>query len=114
MWNDAERKGIYRDGLRIRAIAASAFLAFFLSGSFLDWGSRIEGYWLVVGALVALVAVNPLLWAIGVVRGFPLSDFYVHWALDIVAVSAVVYGLGMFDIPLVSVAYMIMIVSSAA
>jgi two-component system, sensor histidine kinase RegB len=114
MWSDVERKGIYRDGLRIRAIAASAFLAFFLSGSSLGWASRIEGYWLVVCALAVLVAVNPLFWAIGVVRGFPLSDFYAHWALDIIAVSAVVYGLGMFDIPLVAVAYMIMIVSSAA
>ena len=114
MWSDAERRAIYRDGLRIRAIAASAFLAFFLSGSVLGWAARIEGYWLVVGALAALVTVNPLLWAIGVARGFPLADFYAHWALDITVVSAAVYGMGVFDIPLVTVAYMIMIVSSAA
>src|SRR6185436_10940804 len=104
MWSADDRIGLYRDGLRIRALAAATFLVLFIVGGQFGWSSRIEGYPTVVAMLAGLVLINPLLWRIGVRRAFPLGEFYFHWILDIAAVSIRVYGMGMFDVPLVAVA----------
>lgn len=112
-WSDADRLSIYRRGLAIRRMAAAVFLGFFGLIWISSWGNRIQGLGGLLGILVFLVVINPLFWVIGRRRGFRLEDFRWHWAIDIVAVSGIVYCFGVLDIPVASAAYMIMIVSSA-
>jgi signal transduction histidine kinase len=114
MWDDADKRRIYVEGLGIRAVSASAFGAMFLIGAAWEWHKIIEGYWPVQMILAGLVAVNPVLWLVGRSRGFPMRDLYMHWLIDVVAVAGIVYFLGVFEVPLSPIAFMIMIVSSAA
>lgn len=114
MWDEAERKRLFVEGLRIRAVASAAFGILLLGGALWGWRARIEGYDWLLSVLGFLVLVNPILWAIGAYRRFPLKDFYFHWALDVLAVTLIVYLFGVFDTPLAPAAYMIMIVSSGA
>jgi len=99
-WSDQDRKVIYQRGLAIRAVAAAAFLALFVPIQLSDFGGDTPALPWMNATLAILIVVNPLLWWIGKVRGYPLSDFYVHWALDILAVTIVVYCLGILDVPL--------------
>jgi hypothetical protein len=112
-WSDIDRRASYQRGLAIRGIAAAAFLALFLPIEISGFGGEIPGLPWMNATLASLIAINPILWWIGKVRGYPLSDFYVHWAIDILAVSGIVYCLGVLDVPLSIVPYMIMIVTSA-
>lgn len=114
VWDENDRKAIYLEGLRIRAVAAGAFAALFLVGIQWDWHLELKGYWGVQAILAMLVLINPMLWLIGKAREFPLGDFFVHWFVDISAVAAIVYLLGVHAVPLSPIAFMIMIVSSAA
>jgi signal transduction histidine kinase len=113
MWSERDRREIYRRGLAIRGIAAAAFLGLFVPVHVSGFGGEIQTLRWINATLLTLVAVNPLLWWIGKARGYPLTDFYVHWGIDILAVTVVVYCLGTLDVPLTIAAYMIMIVTSA-
>jgi signal transduction histidine kinase len=112
-WSLDERRLIYRNGLAIRGVAAAAFLSLFLAVRLAGWGDRISALPWLEALLLALIAVNPLLWIIGKARNFDLADFNVHWALDLGAATAALYCFGTLDIPLSACVYMIMIVTSA-
>ncbi len=112
-WSLEERQLIYRQGLVIRGVAAAAFLGFVLAIRLAGWGSYISGLAKLELLLLALIAVNPILWIIGRSRAFELRDFNIHWAIDIGAVTAAVYLFGSLDIPLSVCVYIIMIVTSA-
>ena len=112
-WSLDERRLIYLHGLEIRGVAAAAFLGLFLTVRLAGWGSHISALSWLEAVLLALIAINPLLWMIGKAREFKLADFKVHWAIDICAVTAAMYCLGTLDIPLAVCVYIIMIVTSA-
>jgi signal transduction histidine kinase len=114
MWDENDQRRIYVEGLTIRAVSAGAFAVMFAVGILWDWHRLIPGYWAVQIILVSLIAMNPVLWVIGQMRSFPMHDLYVHWLVDVLAVASIVYLLGVFQIPLSPIAFMIMIVSSAA
>ena len=103
----------YARGLWIRAVVALVFLALFLVLNLIAPDLRIRGQGGLTVLLSVLVLVNPLLWWVGRVRGFPTGDFYVHWVMDIAAVTAIVHFLGGVDVSIAAAAYMVMIVSSA-
>src|SRR5262249_51474698 len=63
--------------------------------------------------LMVLVAINAPYWWIGRARAFPISDFYVHWCLDLVLISLVLYGLGGALVPSSITAYMLIVITSA-
>lgn len=112
-WLVEDKRLIYRRGLAIRAVAAAAFLVFFGALKIAGFDAQIPGLGELIIVLSLLVIENPCLWIIGVWRQFNLADFRFHWALDVLAVSAIVYCFGLLDVPLTIAAYMIMIVSSA-
>src|SRR5262249_52284733 len=97
----------------IRGVAAAAFLGLFLCVRAAGMAAQIPALNWLDRILVLLILVNPFLWWIGKRRGYLLDDFRFHWALDILAVTGVVYCLGTLDIPLSISAYIIMIVTSA-
>ncbi len=112
-WSRDERRLIYRHGLLIRGAASATFLGLFLAVGAIGWGNEISALAWLEALLLALIAINPVLWVIGKARNFELGDFNVHWAIDIGAVTAAVYFLGSLDIPLAVCVYIIMIVTSA-
>src|SRR5262249_44798800 len=103
----------YGRGLAIRGLAAGAFLFLLLLFRLAGWGGHISGQAWLGALLLMLIAINPLLWAVGRSREFELADFRVPWGVDVGAVTAAVYLCGSLDIPLASCAYLIMIVTSA-
>jgi signal transduction histidine kinase len=112
-WTLADCRRSYERGLTIRGVAAAAFLGLFLGVRAAGLAGQIPALNWLERILVLLILINPLLWWIGKRRGYPLDDFRFHWALDILAVTGVVYCLGTLDIPLSIAAYIIMIVTSA-
>ena len=46
-------------------------------------------------------------------RGFPVTDFYIHWALDLVLISIVLYGLGGALLPSSITGYILIVITSA-
>jgi signal transduction histidine kinase len=112
-WSAAERRAIYLRGLGIRAAAATTFLVFFTILRMAGPARGIEGFVEIQAVLAGLLLVNPPLWLMGKAAEFSLNHFYAHWALDLIGVTYIVIGLGIFDIPLSIVAYVIMVISSA-
>jgi signal transduction histidine kinase len=103
----------YVEGLLFRAIPCLLFVvSFVVAATFnigLTWGQITPVVWL----LSALVVVNVPYWFVGKARGFPLGDFYVHWGLDLITITVIVYYLGGIDMPLVQFAYLLMIMTAA-
>ncbi|MBI3770244.1 MAG: hypothetical protein HY271_17360 [Deltaproteobacteria bacterium] len=73
--------------------------------------------WQPIAPVVMLLLANCILnvpyWYAGRRAGFPLSHFYVHWGIDLVILTSIVYALGGIDVPLVQFAYLVMILVSA-
>lgn len=103
----------YIEGLLTRAVAALVFAAFCaLAAHFnvgLDWSQSAP----VVAILSAMALVNIPYWYLGRRTQFSLSYFYLHWALDLVAITASIYFLGGIDVPLVQFSYMTIILTAA-
>lgn len=112
-WSFEDRRTIYQRGLGIRGVAAGVFLALFVGVKASSLAVQIPALDPLNAILGLLIAINPLLWLVGRRRDFSLADFRFHWALDLVAVTGVVYCLGTLDVPLAIATYMIMIVTSA-
>jgi signal transduction histidine kinase len=60
-----------------------------------------------------LAAMNTIYWYAGRARGFPLRDFYVHWMVDLVAISYVIFSLGGLDVPYGPFLYSMIVITSA-
>jgi hypothetical protein len=75
----------YIEGLLFRAVPCLLFVIFFLGAATLNlgltWGQITPVVWL----LGFLVVVNIPFWFIGKAFDFPLSHFYVHWAVDLIS-----------------------------
>jgi signal transduction histidine kinase len=103
----------YIEGLLTRAVGALAFASFMAGAAFfrigLDWSQVTP----VVVILSSMALVNVPYWFLGRRTGFSLSYFYLHWALDLVAITACIYFLGGIDVPLVQFTYMTIILTAA-
>jgi signal transduction histidine kinase len=108
----AERRDKFVLGLTFRAIVSCAFAALFL---FLTRVAPPPHPPLIVllSLLVLLGITNILYWSVAARRGFPLRDFYGHWFVDLLLISAIVFCIGGTRVPYVFLAYMMIIVTSA-
>ncbi len=107
------RRRRYIEGLLSRAVAAIVFgLLFVMLAAFglgLTWRQAMPA----LAVLGALGALNLPYWYAGKRAGFPLSHFYIHWAGDLVLITAIAYFLGGVDVPLMQFGYLMMILTAA-
>lgn len=109
-----ERRQKYVSGLLIRVIVCIVFGTVFAINCYLASSdpARLQ-FAYGIALLVILCALNWPFWLLGKARHFPLTDFYVHWAIDLMGVTILLHLLGGVDLPYGSVGYMIMILTSA-
>jgi signal transduction histidine kinase len=100
-------------GLWLRVVSASIFLLFLGPFTILGIDFPYAKCFMAYYGLVGLILVNLGYWMIGRVRGFPISDFYVHWAVDLVLITMVMYGLGGCLLPSSITAYILIVITSA-
>jgi signal transduction histidine kinase len=103
----------YIEGLLTRAVGALAFALFFAiaawSGAGLTWHDVKPA----ITVLVALAAINGPYWFLGRRTGFALGYFYLHWTIDLIAITASIYFVGGIDAPIVQFAYLSIIPTAA-
>jgi signal transduction histidine kinase len=106
-----ERK--FAIGLWLRVVAGGSFVLLLapltLGGVDFPYDKCFAAYY----GLITLVVVNVPYWWIGRARAFPLSDFYVHWCVDVVLITLVLYGLGGALVPSSITPYMLIVITSA-
>lgn len=108
-----ERRAKFAVGLWLRVCAGAVFLAFLTPFSVLGWDFPYAKCAPAFVGLVALVVVNGAYWKVGEWRDFPVGDFYVHWAVDLVLITTILYGLGGARLPSAITAYMLIVITSA-
>jgi signal transduction histidine kinase len=100
-------------GLWLRIVAAGVFLVLLTpltaTGADFPWSECYPAYLGLIGLIIA----NPIYWWFGRRRGFPLSDFYVHWTVDLFLITITLYGLGGALLPSSITAYMLIVITSA-
>ena len=98
----------YVEGLLFRAVPAVLFGLFFALAAGLGWqlsAHLTPVFWV----LAALALINIPYWYAGKWAGFPLWQFYIHWAVDLVGITLIAYFLGGIDMPMVQFTYLMMI-----
>jgi signal transduction histidine kinase len=103
----------YIEGLLTRAVGALVFASFFAAAAYFNVGLDWPQVTPVVVILTSMALVNIPYWFIGRSTGFSLSYFYLHWTLDLLAITASIYFLGGIDVPLVQFTYMTIILTAA-
>lgn len=103
----------YIEGLLTRAVGALAFALFLAAAAYLGVGLEWHQAIPVVVILVTMALVNIPYWLLGRRTGFALSYFYLHWAFDLLGITACIYFLGGIDVPLVQFTYMTIILTAA-
>jgi signal transduction histidine kinase len=64
-------------------------------------------------SLVGVVVANIFYWVAAKRRGFPIGDFYLHWAVDLVLITIIIYGLGGSALPSSITPYILIVITSA-
>ncbi len=109
----AEGRTKFVVGLWLRVGSGVVFLAlllpFSMSGIDFDYGRCAAAY---IG-LIILVAINGVYWFAGRAREFPLGDFYWHWGIDLIVITAILYGLGGARLPSAITPYILIVITSA-
>ncbi len=103
----------YVEGLTTRAIGSVCFALTLSLAAVLPTGITWSALAPAVWILAANVLVNVLYWYNGERAGFRPSHFYVHWAVDLVVNTAIIYYLGGIDLPLGQFAYFTIIPTAA-
>lgn len=107
------RRRRYVEGLLSRIVVAAVFAVLFVVlaslGKGLSWGQAAPA----IIVLAMLVVLNVPYWYAGKAAGFPLWQFYVHWAGDLILITVIAYLLGGLDVPLMQFGYLMMIVTAA-
>ena len=103
----------YIDGLLTRAVGALVFASFFAAAAFFGVGLDWQQVTPVVAILTTMALVNIPYWFLGRRTGFVLSYFYLHWSMDLLAITGSIYFLGGIDVPLVQFTYMTIILTAA-
>jgi len=103
----------YVGGLLSRVVVAAVFMALFVAltalGIGLSWTQAAPA----IAVLVLVAGLNVPYWYLGKRTGFPLSQFYIHWAGDLILITVIAYFLGGLDMPLIQFGYLMMIVTAA-
>src|SRR5262249_53989115 len=107
-----ERRQKFADGLRFRTIVSGAFALVFFCIAELTYLPDLE-LSAVFTILGFLVAVNALYWFAAKRTAFPLRHFYIHWLIDLVMISWILYLLGGMDVPYGFLANVMIVVTSA-
>src|SRR5713226_4795860 len=109
---EPERRQKFIVGLRFRAIVSLAFGIMFIVLAKLTPGPKPP--LAVLFALLSLLSgVNIVYWSFGARRHFPLRDFYLHWALDLLLIAEILFCLGGINVPYGFLAYLMLVVTSA-
>jgi signal transduction histidine kinase len=103
----------YIEGLLTRAVGALAFALFFAIAAWTGAGLTWHDVAPAIAILVALAAVNVPYWFLGRRTGFALGYFYLHWTVDLVAITGAVHFVGGIDAPVVQFAYLSIIPTAA-
>lgn len=107
------RRRRYVEGLLSRVVVAAVFIALFVCMAWLEKGLSWEHATPAVAVLAVILFVNVPYWYLGKRSGFPLSQFYLHWAGDLILITVIAYLLGGLDVPLMQFGYLMMIVTAA-
>lgn len=106
------RRQKYVDGLKFRAVVSVAVVLLFvvLNPIIPD---RRPPLLKVLPALAVLLLVNPLYWLLGERSAFSLRYFYLHWLIDLILISIILFFLGGVDVPYALLAYLMLVVTSS-
>jgi len=109
---EAERRNVYRTALGARVALAGMFLvvmlAFGMSGA-MPWYNSVANVLILSG----LVVVNGVYWLFAKGRGFPVGDFVVHEAIDVVVLTVVIHFAGGIQAPYCALAYLSLVLFAA-
>src|SRR5262249_32012455 len=100
-------------GLWLRVVAAGSFLFLLAPLTVAGIDFPYEKCFAAYYGLTTLLLINAAYWWIGRARAFPISDFYVHWCVDLVFITLVLYGLGGALVPSSITAYILIVITSA-
>lgn len=107
-----DRRRLFQEGLLIRAVLAGVFaivgVAFWVFGV-APWAS----VWPPVAFVLGLALVNVPYWFVARATGFPLGQFQVHWAVDIVFLTIMLHYMGGVDAPYASLVYSALVLFAA-
>ncbi len=107
------RRRRYIEGLLFRVVVALVFALLFAVLAALGRGLTREQTTPALVILTIIALVNVPYWYVGKRAGFPLNQFYVHWAGDLVMITILAYFLGGLDVPLMQFGYLMMILIGA-
>jgi signal transduction histidine kinase len=108
----AGRRRVFVDGLFFR-IVACAFLEIVVVATALPSGLPLARFAPAIGVVALAAALIPIYWYVGKARAFPLRDFYVHWAVDLLTMSFLIHSLGGLDVPYGPFIYSMIVITSA-
>ncbi len=108
----ASRRRAFVDGLFFRLVACSfleVILAVTAFLSELPLRTFVPGAFVVAGACAA----NIPYWYWGQRRGFPVRDFFVHWTVDLIGISMLIYAMGGTDVAFGPFIFSMIVITSA-
>ena len=107
-----QRRQYFVTALAARAVLAGAFcvvmLLFGALGAMPTWNSRASAT-----TLGALAIINVVYWEFGRRRAFPIRDFVVHEATDVVVLTCVIHFAGGIQAPYCALAYLSLVLFAA-
>jgi signal transduction histidine kinase len=108
----ASRRQAFVDGLFFRLVACT-FLEVILLVTALASGLPLFGF--LPGAVVVAFAcsANVPYWYFGRLRGFPLNDFFLHWTVDLIGISLLIYSMGGLDVAFGPFIFSMIVITSA-
>jgi signal transduction histidine kinase len=107
-----ERRRFYSTALGARVALATAFLVVMLVFGITEAMPSSNSNANVV-ILACLALVNGAYWAIGSRRGFPIEDFAIHEAIDVVVLTLVIHYAGGIQAPYCALAYLSLVLFAA-
>lgn len=110
--NVATRRQAFVDGLFFRFVAC-AFLEVVLVVTALPSGIPLHHFVPAALVVVAAALANVPYWYLGRTRGFPLGDFFLHWSVDLICISMLIYNLGGLDAAFGPFIYSMIVITSA-
>ncbi len=103
----------YIEGLLTRAVGALAFACFFAIAAWSGAGLTWHDVQPTITILTGLALINVPYWFLGRRTGFSLGYFYLHWTIDLIAITAAIYFVGGIDAPIVQFAYLSIVPTAA-
>lgn len=103
----------YVEGLLTRAVGALAFALFFAIAAWTGAGLTWSDVAPTIAILIGMALVNAPYWWLGRRTGFALGYFYLHWAVDLVAITGIIHFVGGIDAPIVQFAYLCIVPTAA-